>query len=383
MHERLAAWKEQLEAFGPASFIADPELNLVWVSQQLRGFLDEDDDAKIGIGKPMIDAWMSETWMRIATPETQVEIFLVMAPFLLWEYQRRGIPVPKVAEPFGELFESIEPRETPDLITWGFDYVDPRDPSVSPYRTNTLIVAIRDTDGSELGFVGVGNIALRPDLLALLARGNIDTYERMAKLIQPGPRQAAILFCDLHASGELSRRLSSAAYFDLIRRLWTAIDGAVAANKGIIGKHAGDGASAFFLVEDLGSPSAAASAAIKTAQAIHELSAQTFAEALDSPCVMRVGLHWGGTLYMGQLVPGGRLDVTALGDEVNECARIEECAGPDETLASKRLLEQLSAADAAALDLDLGGTVYNTIAETSGASEKARRDAGSIPLARI
>ncbi len=174
---------------------------------------------------------------------------MVIAPFLLWEYERRGIPVPKVPEPFGELFESIESRPTPDLITWGFDYVDPRDPSLPPYRTNTLIVAIRDADGSELGFIGVGNIALRPDLLALLARGNVDTYERMAKLIQPGPRQAAILFCDLHASGELSRRLSSAAYFDLIRRLWTAIDDAVAANKGIIGKHAGDGASAFFLVE--------------------------------------------------------------------------------------------------------------------------------------
>jgi class 3 adenylate cyclase len=36
---------------------------------------------------------------------------------------------------------------------------------------------------------------------------------------------------------------------------------------------------------------------------------------------------------MGQLVPGGRLDISALGDEVNEAARIQ-AAGPDETLVS-------------------------------------------------
>ncbi len=54
-----SAWKEQLEAFGPASFIVEPDLVLVWVSQQLKGLLDEDDDSKIGIGKPMIEAWMS------------------------------------------------------------------------------------------------------------------------------------------------------------------------------------------------------------------------------------------------------------------------------------------------------------------------------------
>ena len=33
--------------------------------------------------------------------------------------------------------------------------------------------------------------------------------------------------------------------------------------------------------------------------------------------VIRVGLHWGSTLYMGRISTVARTEVTALGDEVN------------------------------------------------------------------
>jgi len=54
-----------------------------------------------------------------------------------------------------------------------------------------------------------------------------------------------------------------------------------------------------------------------------------------------VGVHWGGSLYMGQVVTRGRLEVTALGDEVNECARIQRAASGGAILASKGVLERL------------------------------------------
>ena len=38
---------------------------------------------------------------------------------------------------------------------------------------------------------------------------------------------------------------------------------------------------------------------------------------------LRFGLHWGATLYMGRILTEGRSEVTALGDEMNEAARIE------------------------------------------------------------
>ena len=82
---------------------------------------------------------------------------------------------------------------------------------------------------------------------------------------------------------------------------------------------------------------------------------------------MNVGVHWGGTLYMGQVVTGGRLEVTALGDEVNECARIQQAARNGAAYASKALIERLSAADS----------------ELPGADPKAIRDAGGIAVARL
>jgi class 3 adenylate cyclase len=85
-------------------------------------------------------------------------------------------------------------------------------------------------------------------------------YERMLALRDPARRQAAILFADVEASGELSRRLSSQAYFALIRSLTDLVDAAVVANGGLIGKHAGDGASALFVVDGAEGESAAARA---------------------------------------------------------------------------------------------------------------------------
>ncbi len=58
--------------------------------------------------------------------------------------------------------------------------------------------------------------------------------------------------------------------------------------------------------------------------------------------MMNVGAHWGPALYMGQIVTGGRLEVTALGDEVNEAARVQQSARDGEILATKSLVEQLA-----------------------------------------
>ena len=83
---------------------------------------------------------------------------------------------------------------------------------------------------------------------------------------------------------------------------------------------------------------------------------------------------------MGQLVTGGRLEVTALGDAVNECARIQESARSGATLASKSLIEHLTDGDAAALEIDPDNVLYRTIEELPEATEKAKRDAGGLPV---
>jgi class 3 adenylate cyclase len=362
--------------------ILDADWNLRWVSPELKEFLGTRDESELGYGLHLLEAFLQDSWLRTVHPDSQVTLFRDVGPFVVTDFQRRGRdPAEVLPEPLRSMLDQIEPAETPSVWSTSFLYVDPRTGSELPsYRVDVFVCRVHDDDGIPVGWLGLTVMGVRPNLLGLLARGDERMYERMARLVEPSPQQAAILFCDLHRSVALARQLSTPAYFKLIRRLWTGMDGVVADKRGVVGKHAGDGASAFFLVADLGSPSAAAAAAVRAARRIHEISHDVFSVTIEDACQMKVGLHWGGSLYMGQLVPGGRLDVTALGDEVNEAARIQECAEPHQTLASKQLLERLSSEDAAALGLDLEKLRYRPVSKLPSAPDKAVEDAGTLPV---
>ena len=229
------------------------------------------------------------------------------------------------------------------------------------------------------------NLSFALTVLGMLALGDARLFERMSGLLEPARRPGAVLFADLDASSSLARRLSTPAYFALIGRLARRGDRAIVNGGGIVGKHAGDAVTAFFLAEDAESESSAARACIDAMRAIRE-AALTAAErgGLNaSELTMRFGLHWGATLYVGRLMTSGRAEVTALGDEVNETARIEACATGGRALASKALLERLDPIDAAALDIDLARLTYVPLASLTSATEKARRDAPAIAICEI
>jgi class 3 adenylate cyclase len=142
---------------------------------------------------------------------------------------------------------------------------------------------------------------------------------------------------------------------------------------------------AFFLTQNAGSESAAARACIQAARAIREALVDVAARsdlALED-LVMRFGLHWGATLYVGQITTSGRAEVTALGDEVNEGARIEASATGGRALASKELLERLDREDAATIGLDPDRITYTPLADLPTATEKARRDAPAIAVCEV
>ncbi len=102
-----------------------------------------------------------------------------------------------------------------------------------------------------------------------------------------------------------------------------------------------------------------------------------------SDVVLRFGLHWGSGTYIGRLLTSGRTEVGALGDEVNEAARIEACAKGGRSLASKDLIERLDQDDARALELEPDRITYTALHDLPGVSEKARRDAPAISVADI
>jgi class 3 adenylate cyclase len=98
---------------------------------------------------------------------------------------------------------------------------------------------------------------------------------------------------------------------------------------------------------------------------------------------LRIGLHWSTDPYIGRLLTSGRTKVTALGQEVNEGARIEACAPAGGILASKALLERLDAEDAKVLGIDPADTQYLPLAELSNAPEKVRLDAPALAVTRL
>lgn len=250
---------------------------------------------------------------------------------------------------------------------------------------DTLMMPLREDGGAYAGSVVIVKPAVGAATLAMLALGDARLFERMIGLIVPGQRPGAIMFGDLESSTALARRLPSSVYFRLIRRLSVAIDEVVVDAGGIVGKHVGDGVTAFFLSEEHGSDAGAARSCIGAAREIQArtpaIAERTGLEA--SEVVLRFGLHWGASLYVGRLLTSGRLEATALGDEVNEGARIESSAAGGLRLASKPLIERLGADDFGALGIDPVGLSYTTLAELGGSSEKARRDAPTISVCPV
>jgi class 3 adenylate cyclase len=193
---------------------------------------------------------------------------------------------------------------------------------------NTM-VRPRDGSGQLVGTVVISKLAVGMAVLArITAMGDLRHFERMERVARPGRRPAAVLFADLEASSPLSLRLSTASYFALGRRIARFADRCVIDAGGLVGRHVGDGVVAFFLAETAGSESAAARACIQATHALRDTMSEIGARSELAPedLIMRFGLHWGATLYVGQIATSGRTEVTALGDEVNEGARIEACA---------------------------------------------------------
>jgi class 3 adenylate cyclase len=216
----------------------------------------------------------------------------------------------------------------------------------------------------------------------LAGAGDLGHFARMRQLASAGRRPAAVIFADLEGSAPLAKRLPTATYLRLVRRLTRAADQCVIEAGGLVGRHAGDGVAAFFVAETIGSESAAARASITVARALQEVT-RAIAEHHDlrpEEVTVRAGLHWGATLYIGSIITAGRSEVTALGDEVNEAARIEACASGGRLLASKELVERLNADDATALAIDPGRVMYTQLGDLDSATEKARRDAPAIAV---
>jgi class 3 adenylate cyclase len=386
----------ELQRTGLAATAFDHEWRMVWVSDEQKRLLDEWDDDTLGVGRRLPESLGSGPWRSVLMPEDVLRWTKDMLPWIVAD-------TPGGAEAVADMLSaSLTDVEREEVLS-SLRALPPPPPGplwvssvlflqgeLPPVRVGYVGFRAHAPDGRLLGTVLIYAPSLPASILLLVSRGDEAMFGRMARLVEPGRRRAAILFADLQASAELSRRLPSAAYFRLVRAATTAIDEVIIRHLGIVGKHAGDGVTAFFLADDLGGVSQAARAAVEAAREIPGAAYEAAAALTENADLIdlgdsriNVGLHWGGTLYMGQVVTGGRLEVTALGDEVNECARIQQSAREGQLLASKSLVEHLDPADARALGIDAEALVYDLVAELAGALEKAARDAGGIPVTSL
>jgi class 3 adenylate cyclase len=373
----LARVAEQLEATGSAAEIYDREWNLVWLTSEFRFFAG---------GRPLEQLGLGEHAVTVRTRNLDG-----MVPFdtgVAW--MRQNIPLMAHDTPGGldairallppdhaRAVGPLEPRP-PQPLWWGeLTYLQG---GLPPAQTRYFTFALHDAADERVGWAILYLPAAPASIVSLITRGNQGMFARMAELLEPARHETAILFADIQASSALARRLSTQRWFDLIREFSTFADQEVIANKGIVGRHAGDGVTAFFLAEQVGSRAAACAAALHAGRAI---TAWCPEELGDSELHINAGVHWGGALYLGQVVTGGRLEVTALGDEVNECARIQQSARDGALLASKPVVERLDVGDAHALGLDPLTLMYRTVGELPGVTPKAVRDAGGVPVVAV
>jgi class 3 adenylate cyclase len=369
----LARVAEQLEATGAAAEIYDREWSLVWMTSEFRFFAGGRPLEQLGLGQHpvsvrtnaldgMVSLGTAIEWMRWNIP-------------LMAHDTPGGIEAIRalLPEDYDREIGRLEPQP-PQTLWWGeLTYLQE---GLPPAQTRYLTFAL----GGHAGWVILYLPAAPASIVSLITRGNQGMFARMAELLEPARHEAAILFADIQASTALARRLSTQRWFELIREFSTFADEVVVENTGIVGRHAGDGLAAFFLAEQVGSRAAACAAALHAGR---EIVGWCPDELGSSELHINAGVHWGGALYLGQVVTGGRLEVTALGDEVNECARIEQSARDGALLASKPVVERLDLDDAHALGLDPLTVMYRTVGELPGVTPKAVRDAGGVPVVAV
>lgn len=383
----LAKWASTLNDAGHWATVFDADWRFVFLTDELQSTF-----ADVGAGTPeapIVGAHLfSETARRyfgpLASPWFSDQRISQLGPYVLASTAGGREGLKRLVDPNVDpaRIDELEPASAPTMWRQAVEWT-----TTGTDLTGTGVwIRIDDIDGSVAGYCSISKPAAgMSDLARAAATADLDHLARLSVLERPDRRPAAILMADLEASSPLSRRLSSAQYFSFNRRLVRAADQCTIDAGGIVGRHAGDGVVAFFLAEIAGAESAAARACIEAARSLREaLPGVAQRSGIEqSDLSLRFGLHWGATLYIGRILTGGRSEVTALGDEANEAARIEACATGGRTLASKALIERLDPGDAAAIGIDTAHTTYTLLADLATATDKARRDAPSIAVCEL
>src|SRR2546426_563457 len=74
---------EEVETLQWAAQFADPQLRLLWVSDEMRQLLGNDDPQALGYGKHVVEVYLSEAWQKTITYQSTIESFTRELPYYL------------------------------------------------------------------------------------------------------------------------------------------------------------------------------------------------------------------------------------------------------------------------------------------------------------
>jgi class 3 adenylate cyclase len=379
MDPHLSAAIGTLDEAGLAAHVYDRHWRLVHITEPQQ----RTTGSPLPLGEHVISPAFVEAVLgaRSMHPDEALAHAIRQLPFILDACEGGVAELRAIADHrFHEAIETVQPQRLPALWT---DVMVVRPPGFDRFPQRAVVARVDRADGELAGVVELWLPALRGDLLNLLAMADPDNLERMARVARADRRPSAILFADIEASSALARRLPTADYFRLIRRVMRAVDETIIGRGGLVGRHVGDGVTAYFPAELAGGEEQAAGAALATALRLGRMVAGAAASIDGAPELhVNVGLHWGATVRLGALLTAARLELTALGEEVKEAARIEACATGGRVLASKALVERLAddALDGLGLVTNAG---YTALADVPGAPPKARRDAPTLAVREL
>ena len=386
-HPALAETAAALRDSGSWGMVVDRHWNLVYVSDELRmTFSGRSELAPFPIGHHYFGSEaqrVRQNW-RFGSNSAAMNrmLFEGFGPFVLADTPGGRDELRNLIDPeFHDMIDGLAPSNAVaiEVATVGMGLTE-------TVGVHMMLFRVHDGNGALVGTVVISKPAAGMHVIgSMISEADPRHLENMQRVATAARRPAAILFADLEGSSQLARRLPTSTYFALGRRLVRVADQCIIDNGGLVGRHVGDGVVAFFVVETIGSESAAAHACISAARALRSAVDGVAARSELQPedVVLRFGLHWGSTLYVGSITTAGRAEVTALGDEVNEAARIEACAIGGRALASKDLIERLDRTAAAALEIDLDRVSYTSLTDLASATDKAMRDARAIAVCDV
>jgi len=275
-HPVLAEVANALNRAGVWGQVFDRGYRLVYMTDELRlsnGDLTEMIPVPLGafvFGTEYTDAWLG--WpgggWSIDAPR---DFFSAVGPWAVVDAPGGREELREVVDPrLRDILDELPPEE----CSTAFAYVSSSSlmGSKVPVGVKVFVERIRNERGEIVGIVVQVMTAVGMSTVGAVAGlGDLGHFERMQRVAAAGRRPAAILFADLEGSSSLSRRLSTASYFALGRRLVRAADECVIDAGGLVGRHVGDGVVAFFLAETAGSESAAARSCISAARALRTL----------------------------------------------------------------------------------------------------------------